>query len=99
MNIIINRTKEVMTMEFNIPLNVQHISTVYKEMEKLKYDRNIIEFCFADDNVPDLSFIQLLIALKKEKLTLEQKIRLIGALDEAQKKLILALLKDLEFGK
>lgn len=99
MGINVSRTKDTMKINLDVPPNVQNIASVYDEMSRQKYNRDVVEVVFPEGTVPDLAFVQLLVALKKEVFSDTQKIRLIGALDEPQKSLILALLNDIEFGK
>lgn len=99
MKLNVSRTKGVMRLSLDVPPNVQHITDIYEQMRRLEYNREVIEIAYPEADQPDLSFVQLLYALKKELFSDNQKIRLIGALDELQKSLILGLLNNLEFRK
>ncbi|MDA3868281.1 MAG: hypothetical protein PF489_16225 [Salinivirgaceae bacterium] len=95
----VERKGDVLKLQFDSSLNVQNISAVYDELADVNFDKANLEIYFSEENIPDLSFLQLIVSLQKEILSSEQKIKLFGPLDDMHKTIILGLLKNIEFGK
>lgn len=90
------KIKNKLVIQIDQSARVQNIASVHGELQKLKYDKPVIEVEIGKNTDIDLSFIQILVSLKQSILTNEQKITLKGPLTEIQKNVILGSLKDIK---
>jgi hypothetical protein len=94
--ITIKRTKTDLTIIIREQVSVQYIDEIYNKIKTYKMDRENIIFQLPDVNDPDLAFIQMLISLKKSKLTENQKITLKAPLDTSKKNVILDSVNEIQ---
>ncbi|HKK60261.1 MAG TPA: hypothetical protein VJ937_12330 [Salinivirga sp.] len=91
----IKRTKKQMVIKIDNPADIQHIQKLHTDLKGIKFDRPEIVF-EVEKNMPiDLSFIQVIIALKDSHLEKNQKITLKAPLDDTQKNVILDTNKEI----
>ncbi|ALO16736.1 hypothetical protein L21SP5_03121 [Salinivirga cyanobacteriivorans] len=94
-NLNIRRTKNQMVIKIDNPADIQHIQKLHADLKGVKFDRPEIVF-EVEENMPiDLSFIQVIIALKESHLEKNQKITLKAPLDDTQKNVILDTNKEI----
>jgi hypothetical protein len=95
-DIISKRTKNDLTITINQQTSVQYVNELFAKLKKIKYDRDHIIFILGDDNEPDLTFIQILVSLKRSKLSENQKITLKAPLEAVKKYVILDSINEIE---
>lgn len=95
-DIISKRTKNDLTITINQQTTVQYVNNLFTKLKKIKYDRDNIIFILSEDNEPDLTFIQILVSLKRSKLSEKQKITLKAPLDAVKKNVILDSINEIE---
>ena len=92
----IKRTKNKMVIRIDNPADIKHIQNIHADLKGVKFDRPEIVF-EVEENMPiDLSFIQVIIALKDSRLEKNQKITLKAPLDDTQKNVILDTNKEIK---